>query len=113
MRKLGSLVIAAADEHAVPSGGALSVDRDAFSAAITRALEESPRVQLRREEVTELPTDRPGVVATGPLTSDTLAAAIEALTGARELYFYDAASPIVEADSIDRSICFRDPGSNG
>jgi methylenetetrahydrofolate--tRNA-(uracil-5-)-methyltransferase len=107
MRKLGSLVIAAADAHAVPSGGALSVDRDAFSAAITQALQESPQVQLLREEVTELPTDRPVVVATGPLTSDALAAAIEALTGARELYFYDAASPIIEADSIDRSICFE------
>src|SRR5437588_6461685 len=107
MRKLGSLVIAAGDEHAVPSGGALSVDRDAFSAEITRRLEASGRVTLVREEVTEVPEEVPVIVATGPLTSDALAASIRRITGDRELYFYDAASPIVEAESIDRAICFE------
>lgn len=117
MRLLGSLVIAAGDAHAVPSGGALSVDRDAFSDAITRALEEHPQVRLIREEVTGLPEHLPLVVATGPLTSDALAAALTDLTGARELYFYDAASPILDAESIDRSICFEasryDKGDGG
>ncbi len=107
MRRLGSLVIQAADEHAVPSGGALSVDRDAFSEAVTRALDEHALVTLVREEVTELPEGVPVIVATGPLTSDALVSKIAALTGERELYFYDAASPIIEAESINHEVVFE------
>jgi len=107
MRLLGSLVIAAADRSAIPSGGALSVDRDQFSAAITRGVEEHPNITLVREELTEIPDGLPVVVATGPLTSDALAAQIQRLTGAEELYFYDAASPIIDAETIDRSIVFE------
>src|SRR5690242_3184190 len=81
MRKLGSLVIAAGDAHSVPSGGALSVDRDAFSAEITRRLEEAGGVTILREEVTEIPDSLPVIIATGPLTSDALAAAIRRITG--------------------------------
>jgi methylenetetrahydrofolate--tRNA-(uracil-5-)-methyltransferase len=117
MRRLGSLVIGAGDEHAVPSGGALSVDRDAFSGAITRRLEETDRVCIVREEATELPDGVPVIVATGPLTSDALAQALRRITGERELYFYDAASPIIDAETIDRSICFEasryDKGDGG
>src|SRR3712207_4768772 len=101
MRLLGSLVIAAADRSAVPSGGALAVDRELFARAITAAIEEHPRITLLREEVTGIPEGLPVVVATGPLTSDALAARIQAITGTTELYFYDAASPIVDAETID------------
>ena len=107
MRMLGSLVIEAADRSAVPSGGALSVDRDLFAQAITSAIEEHPNITLIREEVTEVPDDLPVVVATGPLTSDALAAWIQRVTGSNELYFYDAASPIIDGDTIDRSIAFE------
>lgn len=107
MRLLGSLVIQAADGSAVPSGGALSVDRELFARAITSAIEEHPRIVLLREEATEIPDDLPVVIATGPLTSDTLAAGIQRITGSEELYFYDAASPIIDADTIDRSIVFE------
>ena len=107
MRMLGSLVIAAADRSAVPSGGALAVDRELFAAEITSAITEHPNITLLREDVTEIPAEVPVVVATGPLTSDTLAAQIQRITGSSELYFYDAASPIVDAESIDRSICFE------
>lgn len=113
MRRLGSLVMAAADAHRVPAGGALAVDREGFSACITEAVSTHPRIRLRREEVTRLPGDPGGpsaplaVVATGPLTSDALAAAIRAFTGSEYLYFYDAAAPIVTADSIDPQRVFR------
>lgn len=107
MRMLGSLVVRSADAAAVPSGGALAVDRDRFAEYVTSAILEHPRITLFREELTELPDDLPVVVATGPLTSDALAERIQRLTGSRELYFYDAASPIIDADSIDRSIAFE------
>lgn len=107
MRMLGSLVIAAADRSAVPSGGALSVDRDLFAREITNAIEAHPLIHLIRDEMPEIPDGIPVVVASGPLTSDALAAAIQHITGASELYFYDAASPILEADSIDRTIAFE------
>jgi methylenetetrahydrofolate--tRNA-(uracil-5-)-methyltransferase len=107
MRLLGSLVVQAAELSAIPSGGALAVDRERFAAEITGAIEQHPNITLIREEVTEIPGDLPVVVATGPLTSDALAARIQTLTGAEELYFYDAASPVIEADSIDRAICFE------
>lgn len=106
MRTLGSLVIAAADRSAVPSGGALAVDRELFAAEITAAAENHPGITVVREEAVVIPDGLPVVVATGPLTSDALAAEIQRLTGTDRLYFYDAASPIVEAESIDRSIAF-------
>lgn len=107
MRMLGSLVLASADASAVPSGGALSVDRDLFAAGITKAIEDHPLITLVRDEITEVPDGLPVVVATGPLTSDALASEIQRITGSGDLYFYDAASPIIEAESIDRSIVFE------
>ncbi len=107
MRALGSLVLAAADESAVPAGGALAVDRDLFARAITDRIDGHPLITLVREELTELPDDLPVVVATGPLTSEALSSRIQALTGTAGLYFYDAASPIIDAESIDRSVAFE------
>lgn len=105
MRRLGSLIIRAADRYAVPAGGALAVDREAFSEFITNTLTEHPRITVRREEVDQLP-DGIVVVATGPLTSARLSDAILEFTGRDSLYFYDAAAPILERDSIDESIAF-------
>ena len=110
MRRLGSLVMRAADAHRVPAGAALAVDRDRFSQAITEAIASHPLITLRREEVARVPVDAamfPLIIATGPLTSDTLSADIAALVGADHLYFYDAISPIVLAESIDHSRVFR------
>ncbi len=111
MRRLGSLVIRVADETRVPAGGALAVDRARFAQGITAALEQEPLVTIRREEVRDLSRagnpDEPVVVATGPLTSPDLSAAVAALVGREHLYFYDAISPIVLAESIDRRIAFR------
>lgn len=107
MRRLGSLVIAAADQASVPAGGALAVDRELFARAITSAIENEPNITLLREEVVTLPDDCPLVIATGPLTSEALAAEITRMTGERQLYFYDAASPIIDADTIDRAIAFE------
>ncbi|WP_342362904.1 methylenetetrahydrofolate--tRNA-(uracil(54)-C(5))-methyltransferase (FADH(2)-oxidizing) TrmFO [Terrarubrum flagellatum] len=103
MRKLGSLIMAQGDAHQVPAGGALAVDRDGFSAAVTRALEAHPLIQIAREEIPGLPpSDWDSVIiATGPLTSPDLAAAIGGLTGEKELAFFDAIAPIVHRDSID------------
>ncbi len=106
MRRLDSLIMRAADAHAVPAGSALAVDREGFAQAVTRALEQHPRVTVRREEVRDIPADGIVVVATGPLTSPALSAAIERLVGGRHLYFYDAASPIVTSESIDREKVF-------
>lgn len=100
MRRLDSLILASADKHAVPAGGALAVDRDGFSGAVTEALKNHPLVEVVNEELTELP-DGIVVVATGPLTSPELSERLKALTGQEYLYFYDAAAPIVEKDSID------------
>jgi methylenetetrahydrofolate--tRNA-(uracil-5-)-methyltransferase len=102
MRRLGSLVMRAADAHQVPAGGALAVDRDGFSAAVTAALEQHLLIEIRREEVALPPDDWDAViVATGPLTSPTLAEAIRALTGEAALAFFDAIAPIVHRDTID------------
>ena len=107
MRRLESLVIAVADRVKVPAGGALAVDRDRFAAGVTEALQALPGVRIVREEVRAIPDEGPCVVATGPLASDAIAASIASFTGVRYLYFYDAISPIVEADSIDREKVFR------
>ncbi len=102
LRRCGSLFMAAADAHAVPAGGALAVDRDDFSAYLTQAITAHPLINLHRQEITSIPQDRLVIVASGPLTSDTLATAIARLTGSEHLYFYDAIAPIIEAGSIDR-----------
>jgi methylenetetrahydrofolate--tRNA-(uracil-5-)-methyltransferase len=110
MRRLGSLVMRAADAHRVPAGAALAVDRDRFSQAVTDAIAGHPLIAIAREEVPRLPRDPamyPLVVATGPLTSDALSGDIAAFVGTDHLYFYDAISPIVLADTIDRSKVFR------
>jgi methylenetetrahydrofolate--tRNA-(uracil-5-)-methyltransferase len=106
MRRLGSLVMAAAATAAVPAGAALAVDRDQFAGAITAAIEREPLVEIVREEVAAIPQG-PTIIATGPLTGHSLAIAISDLIGSRYLYFYDAIAPIVTADSIDMSIAFR------
>ena len=105
MRLFGSLILEAADAARVPGGTALTVDRDRFSAAVHDRLSAHPRVTIVRDEVTTLPDI--GIVATGPLTSDALAAAIAAALGERSLAFYDAIAPIVAGDSIDSGIAFR------
>ncbi|MFX3631329.1 MAG: FADH(2)-oxidizing methylenetetrahydrofolate--tRNA-(uracil(54)-C(5))-methyltransferase TrmFO [Candidatus Pristimantibacillus sp.] len=103
MRRLNSLILDSADLHAVPAGGALAVDRDGFSGEVTRRLREHPLVEVRNEEVTEIPTDGIVVIATGPLTAPSLSAQVRELLGEEYFYFYDAAAPIVEKDSIDMS----------
>src|SRR5687768_7433374 len=110
MRRLGSLVMRAADAHRVPAGAALAVDRERFSQAITDAIQSNPLITVTREEVPRVPADPamyPLIIATGPLTSETLSADIAALVGAEHLYFYDAISPIVLAETIDMSKVFR------
>jgi len=109
MRRLGSLVMRAAEQARVPAGAALAVDRDRFSALVSQAIAEHPLIELVREEVPRVPTsaDGPVIVATGPLTSDSLSADIATLVGATHLYFYDAISPIVLAETIDYSKVFR------
>jgi len=107
MRRLGSLVMAAADRHRVPAGGALAVDREGFAAAITRTLAEHPLVDVRREEVAALPAEGRTLIATGPLTSDALSQSIQAFLGEAYLSFFDAAAPVVTAESIDESKVFR------
>ena len=101
-----SLILAAADACRVPAGQALAVDRVAFSRYIEERIAGEPLIAMERAEVTELPIGGLCLVATGPLTSPALTAAIRGITGDDGLYFYDAISPIVEADSIDRGICF-------
>ena len=105
MRQCGSLIMAAADTHRVPAGSDLAVDRDGFSQAVTSALENEPLVEIRREEVADLPPKEWGsvIVATGPLTSPPLAAAIRETTDEKSLAFFDAIAPIVYAESIDMS----------
>jgi methylenetetrahydrofolate--tRNA-(uracil-5-)-methyltransferase len=123
MRRLGSLVMRAADAHRVPAGAALAVDRELFSGAITAAIQSHPLISVAREEVACIPDDPgmyPLIIATGPLTSETLSADIARIVGADHLYFYDAISPIVLAETVDISKVFRasrwgrslrDPGS--
>jgi methylenetetrahydrofolate--tRNA-(uracil-5-)-methyltransferase len=105
MRLLGSIILQAADEARVPGGSALAVDRDVFSAGVHARVTAHPRITVVRDEVTTLPN--PGIVATGPLTSDALAAEIRARLGVESLAFYDAIAPIVAAESIDDSKVFR------
>src|SRR5262245_3428207 len=107
MRRLGSLVMQAADAHQVPAGGALAVDRDGFSAAVTQALEAHPLVAIDRAEIARVPEDWDQViVATGPLTSPALAEVIRSLTGEDALAFFDAIAPIVYRDSVDMGVAW-------
>lgn len=103
MRRMNSLILDCADRNAVPAGGALAVDRDGFSGDVTRILKEHPLIDVRTEEVTEIPKDGIVLIATGPLTAPSLSAKIQELLGQEYFYFYDAAAPIVEKDSIDMS----------
>ncbi|MBQ2670416.1 MAG: methylenetetrahydrofolate--tRNA-(uracil(54)-C(5))-methyltransferase (FADH(2)-oxidizing) TrmFO [Clostridia bacterium] len=106
MRLFGSLMMEAADISRVAAGGALAVDRDIFSRYITDKIKSNPLITITYGEVTEIDTDEYTIIATGPLTSDGLAKEISRLTGGDELYFYDAAAPIVTAESIDRNKVF-------
>jgi methylenetetrahydrofolate--tRNA-(uracil-5-)-methyltransferase len=103
---LGSLLVRTALETRVPAGSALCVDRQRFAAAVSAAVEQCPGIRMVREEATRIPTDAVAVLAPGPLASESIAAALEDLVGAPNLFFYDAVSPIVEADSIDMSKAF-------
>ena len=105
MRTLGSLVIAAADRTKVPAGGALAVDRDQFSRIVTETLKKHPNIEIVEKEAKDFPATEYTIVATGPLTSDDLAEKIAERFGGN-LYFYDAAAPIVTAESIDFSKAF-------
>lgn len=106
MRKLDSLILRVADETAVPAGGALAVDRELFSTGVDKAIRSHPGIALREEEVTSIPQEGPVIIATGPLTSDALSRAIGEMEGLGLLHFYDAAAPIVTADSLDMSKVF-------
>ena len=108
LRRAGSVVMRAADQARVPAGGALAVDREVFSAAVTAVIEAEPAIEVRREEVTEPPPDGIVVLATGPLTSDALAAALRRMIPAEHfLAYYDAAAPVVLGETINRSIVFQ------
>lgn len=108
MRRLGSLIMQKADEHQVPAGGALAVDRDGFAAAVTEAVKANPLVTVIHEEVTDLESlEGTVIVASGPLTSDALFADIKKLLKSDYLHFFDAAAPIVTADSLDYDKVYR------
>ena len=106
MEELGSLIIAMARQASVPAGSALALDRDRFAALVTETLSAHPLVSVRREEVTALPGGAEVVIATGPLTSEAMSAALAGLLGSEYLYFYDAIAPIVEAESLDMTKLF-------
>lgn len=107
MRQAGSLLMEVAARHRVPAGKALAVDREGFSREVTARIEGHPSIEVIREEVKEIPAGRVVIMATGPLTSPALTEALKDLTGEEYLYFYDAAAPIVTADSLDWSKVFR------
>jgi methylenetetrahydrofolate--tRNA-(uracil-5-)-methyltransferase len=106
LRRLDSLLMRAAALARVPGGHALTVDRDAFSDEVARAIQGEPLIEVRREEVVSIPGGGIAVIASGPLTSPALAEEIARLTGAQRLYFYDAISPIVDAETVDTSVAF-------
>ncbi len=101
LRRLGSDLIRAADAAAIPGGSALTVDREKFSRQVTEALEAHPCIRIRHEHVTQVPRDQICILATGPLTSDELAASVQSLTGEANLSFHDAIAPVVDADTVD------------
>jgi methylenetetrahydrofolate--tRNA-(uracil-5-)-methyltransferase len=106
MRRLGSLVIEAALKTAVPAGKALAVDRERFSQYITQKITSHPLIEIRHEEITQIPRDNIVILATGPLTSDAISEDLKRITGKEHLHFYDAIAPIVYADSINMNIAF-------
>jgi len=106
LRRMGSLLIECADASAVPAGRALAVDRQLFAQIVTQRIEKHPRIRLVRQEVTEIPTVF-SIIASGPLTSPSLSAAVAKLTGTEYLYFYDAIAPIVAAESINLEIAYK------
>jgi methylenetetrahydrofolate--tRNA-(uracil-5-)-methyltransferase len=106
LRRMDSLLIAAAGRARVPGGHALTVDRELFGAGVTGAIAAEPLIELRREEVREVPADGIAIVASGPLTNGALADSIARLTGSERLYFYDSISPIVDAETVDTGIAF-------
>jgi methylenetetrahydrofolate--tRNA-(uracil-5-)-methyltransferase len=106
LRKLNSLLIKCADDTAVPAGGALAVDREEFAKQATKAIENHPKINVYRKEYQKIP-QMPSIIASGPLTSDSLSGAIGELTGDKHLYFFDAISPIVTLDSVNMEIAFR------
>lgn len=106
LRHLNSIIIRKADEHAVPAGGALAVDREHFSQELTQTLASHPLIELQRGEISQIPRDGIVVLATGPLTSPHLAEDLRNFTGMEYFSFFDAASPIIVGDSIDREIAF-------
>ncbi|MGT2756879.1 methylenetetrahydrofolate--tRNA-(uracil(54)-C(5))-methyltransferase (FADH(2)-oxidizing) TrmFO [Streptococcus ovuberis] len=103
MRRLDSIILRNGEAHRVPAGGAMAVDREGYAEAVTAELYNHPLIEVIREEMTEIPEDAITVIATGPLTSDTLAAKIHAFNGGDGFYFYDAAAPIIDVNTIDRS----------
>lgn len=107
MRRLGSVVMAAADAHRVPAGGALAVDRMGYAAAVTDAVRSHPLIETAEERVDKIPEEGVVIIATGPLTDGALAADIEAFCGGEGLHFYDAAAPIVTKESLDESVVYR------
>ena len=106
MRTLGSLIMAKGDEHRVPAGSALAVDREGFSAGVTAALEAHPNITIVRERVDVLPAEGPTIIATGPLTAPALAESIGGATGSDALAFFDAIAPIVHFDSVDMDVAW-------
>ena len=104
--RMGSLIIRTAFRHALPAGSALAVGREEFADDVTTIMSSHPKIEIVRQELTEIP-DGPTIIATGPLTSSALTAKLQALTGQSQLYFYDAMAPIVLADSIDMTVAFR------
>jgi methylenetetrahydrofolate--tRNA-(uracil-5-)-methyltransferase len=120
MRRCGSLIMAAADAHKLPAGGALAVDRDGFADAVGSAIQAEPLIEVRRQEIAGVPAGASGetIIATGPLTSPDLAASIRALTGEEALAFFDAIAPIVHRDTIDFDVAwfqsrYDKPGPGG
>jgi len=107
MRRMGTLFMQAAEATRIPAGGALAVDRVLFSAFITAALERQKNIKVLRQDVLKIPSQRPVIIASGPLTSQPLSREIQTMIGEEHLYFYDAISPVVEADSINMDIVFR------
>lgn len=106
MRRMNSLIMKAADATQVPAGGALAVDRHEFSGMITETIKHHPNITVHLEEVTDIPSEGIVIIATGPLTSEALGEKIKALTGANDFYFYDAAAPIVTAESLNYDVVF-------
>src|SRR5215470_13073842 len=107
LRRLGSMLIEIADSVRVPAGSALAVDREQFAARVTQIISNEPNIELVREEVPEIPNAGIVVIASGPLTSDSLSRSIQEFCGSDHLYFYDAISPIVDAETINHSKVYR------